>query len=320
MRFPTFAVAALSLAVGALPAAGPVGAQATPGARGAQAAPGAAHGTDIWIADVRRKGSDVELRRLRRVTNADGYHNQPAFTPDGRALLFSAAPRGAAGAPPDVYRYDVAKREAARLTNTPESEYSPAPVPGGVQFTVVRVERDSAQRLWRLDGEGLVVTPVLPRERRVAYYAWADSGRMVLALLDSAVGGALSLFVAETGTGRLLPVARNVGRSIQRIPGRGTVSFVQRDSAGASRLVALDPTSRSTARLLRLPGGAEHHAWLPDGTVLAGTPRGLASATPGPTAARWHPVELPANAPLLAITRVAVSPRGDRVAFVAERR
>ena len=291
----------------------------------AQAAPPAAasaqppsRGTDVWVAQLYRVDGAPSLGRPKRVTNADGYHNQPAFTADGRSVLYSAAPGGAAGAPPDIYRYDIRARVVERLTNTPESEYSPAPVPGGRRhFTVVRVERDSAQRLWRLNGEGLVVTPVLPRERRVAYYVWADSARMVLALLDS---GGLSLHVADAATGRLLPAARNVGRSIQRVPGRGTVSFVQRDSAGALWLTELVPATGRTARLIRLPDGVEHHAWLPDGTVLAGSARGLLFARPGAKGVLWRAIAVPKGARGLVITRIAVSPRWDRVAFVAERR
>jgi hypothetical protein len=270
------------------------------------------------MAELGRADGAPTLGHLRRVTNADGYHNQPAFTGDGRALLYSAAPRGAAGAPPDIYRYDIRAREVERLTSTPESEYSPSPIPGGRRhFTVVRVERDSAQRLWRLNQGGLVVTPVLPRERRVAYYVWADSAHLVLALLDS---GGLSLHVADAVSGALVPVARNVGRSIQRIAGRGTVSFVQRDASGAAWLAELAPASRRVTRLMRLPDGGEHHAWLPDETVLVGTPQGLVYARPGTAGARWRPVPIPKGARALSISRITVSPRWDRVAFVAERR
>ncbi|HEX8907302.1 MAG TPA: hypothetical protein VF771_20790 [Longimicrobiaceae bacterium] len=277
----------------------------------------ASRGTDVYVADLRRRDGDPSIGRLRRVTNADGYHNQPAFTPDGRAVLFSAAPGGGPGAPPDIYRYDVREKRVRRLTSTPESEYSPAPLPGGLHFTVLRVERDSAQRLWRLNDEGLVVTPVLPRERRVAYYVWSDSARMVLALLDS---GGLSLHVADAGTGALARVAHPVGRSIQRIPGRAAVSFVQRDSAGTSWLMELDPATRRTRRLLPLPAGAEHHAWLPDGTLIAGTPQGLLFTRPTVAGDAWHHVRGQPNGPPLAVSRVAVSPKGDRIAFVAERR
>lgn len=290
-----------------------------PAALRAQAASAAppSRGTDVYVADLRRRDGDPAIGQLRRVTNADGYHNQPAFTSDGRAILFSAAPGGGPGAPPDIYRYDLRAKKADRVTSTPESEYSPAPLPGSGHFTVVRVERDSAQRLWRLNDEGLVVTPVLPRERRVAYYAWSDSASMVLALLDS---GGLSLHVADAVTGVLTRVAHPVGRSIQRIPGRAAVSFVQRDSAGRAWLMELDVASRQTRQLVPLPDGAEHHAWLRDGTVIAGTPRGLLFTRPAVAGDPWHHVRGQPNGPPLAVSRVTVSAKGDRIAFVAERR
>ncbi len=289
----------------------------------AASAPARTRGSDVWVVDLRRDGDRATLARLRRVTDADGYHNQPAFTPDGKAILFTGVTDGAPlGTATDIYRWDIGSRTTTRLTSTAESEYSAAPLPSGVHFTVVRVERDSSQRLWRLNDEGLVVTPVLPRLRKVAYYVWADTARMVLAMLDSAVGGPLSLVVADAGTGAVTPVAKRVGRSIQKIPGRASVSYVQRDSSGTGAwLMELEPYSRRSMRLLRLPDGVEYHAWLPDGALLLGTPRGLAYVRSVGIGATVQPLPLPAGAPTdLAITRVAVSPKGDRVAFVAERK
>src|SRR5258705_436310 len=116
---------------------------------GAQAPPG----TDIFLADLRARGAGdrVEVGPPVNATHRTGYDNQPFFTPDGRSFLYTSVTDGQA----DIWRYDIAAGRSVQLTKTtPESEYSATPLPAGSGFSVVRVEADSTQRLWRFDWAG----------------------------------------------------------------------------------------------------------------------------------------------------------------------
>src|SRR5439155_8733520 len=66
-------------------------------------------------------------------------------------------------------------------------------------------------------------------------------------------------------------MAKDIGRSLQRIPGGAggaSVSFVQRDSVVGPALEELDIRRRRVTKLTKVPPGAEFFAWIPNGIVL----------------------------------------------------
>src|SRR5690242_7351918 len=104
-------------------------------------------GTDIWVADLTMHGGRATIGKPVNVTARPGYDNQPAFLPDGSGFLYT---RIGADRQADIWRYDFATRAARAVTATRESEYSPTLMPKSGGISVVRVEQDSTQRLWRL--------------------------------------------------------------------------------------------------------------------------------------------------------------------------
>src|SRR5207247_2230099 len=87
-----------------------------------------------------------------------------------------------------------------------------------------------------------VLSPRRPRLVRdsinpVGYHAWADGHTLVLFVLGSP--STLQIADASSRGARGEVVARDIGRSLQRIPGRPSVSFVQRDSVGGPWLEEL---------------------------------------------------------------------------------
>ena len=98
----------------------------------------------------------VEIGKPINISNSPGYDNQPSFTPDGAAVLFTSVrgerkpdPANSAATGSDIYRYDIAPARLSQVTNTPEAEYSPTVTPDGRHISVIRVEADGTQRLWR---------------------------------------------------------------------------------------------------------------------------------------------------------------------------
>src|SRR5829696_7789950 len=185
---------------------------------GAQGAPD----TDVWLAPLSRIGDSLVVGAPRNVTRRPGYDNQPSFTPDSRAILYTAVVDGQA----EIFRYDLASGASTRLTSTPESEYSPTVTPDGKWFSVVRVEKDSTQRLWKFPLAGGEPVLVLPGVKPVGYHTWIDDSTLVLFVL----GRPATLQLADVHTGVARAIARDVGRSIQRVPGARAFTYVQRDS------------------------------------------------------------------------------------------
>src|SRR6185503_7086594 len=110
------------------------------------------------------------------------------------------------------------------LTRTPESEYSAAASPDGKSFTVVRVERDSTQRLWRFPKDNSEPSIVLRDIKPVGYFAWLDTATLALFVL----GTPSTLQIADTRTGVGRVVTTNIGRSLQRVPGGRRASYLHR--------------------------------------------------------------------------------------------
>jgi Tol biopolymer transport system component len=259
------------------------------------------------------------------VSVAPGYDNQPNFSPDGNRILFAANRDGKQS---DVYVFDRAAGRVAQLTHTAENENSPTYVPAGAgaagSFGVVQSEFDSKgarpaspiQRLWRFDAAGKSKQLILADINPVGYHAWIDDERMVLFVLG-AQGKPATLQIANAKTGKAEVVTDNIGRSLHRIPGTRLASFVQREASGEFWIKQLDITTKKIDRLVRAAGGSSDrdYAWMPDGkTILMSAGTKIMSWTRGATA--WAEVFDGAAHQLGAITRLAVSPKGDAIAIV----
>src|SRR6185503_1782415 len=173
----------------------------------------------------------IEPGRAINITSNPGYDNQPSFTPDGRGILFTSVRGG--GTQTDIYKYDIASKQIAQVTNTPESEYSATVTPAGT-MSVVRVELDEAktQRLWQFDADGRNPRLVLENVKPVGYHAWSDDHTLALFVL----GQPATLQVADTRSGAAVTLASDIGRSLQPIrgaqAGAASISFVQRERRG----------------------------------------------------------------------------------------
>ena len=278
--------------------------------------------TEIYLAALHVSGRTLAVSAPVNITNSPGYDNQPSFTPDGSAIFFTSDRGASPSAQPlfrtDIYRYDIRSRTVSRVTDTPEGEFSPTVTPDGRHISAIRVEADSTQRLWRFTIDGKQPELVLTDVKPVGYHAWADDRTLALFVL----GQPPTLQIADARTGRAGIVARGVGRSIQRIPGGHTVSFVEREApaleGGAPTLWIreLDPNTKRVTPLVRAVAGATEAdcAWTPDGVLLMAHGGALYGWRRGD--AEWTRIADLDALGLKGVTRIAVSPKGDRIAFV----
>ncbi len=265
--------------------------------------------TDIYLAPLTVSGGRVTVGTPINVTHRPGYDNQPSFTPDSRSVLFTSVHEDAQS---DIYRYDIASQSIARVTSTPESEYSATVMPGGKRFSVIRVERDSTQRLWSFALDGTDPRIVIESLKPVGYHAWLDANTLVMFVL----GRPNALVRADLRTGKLDTLARNIGRSLAPLPDRSGFSYVRLHDSTAT-LVAMH-TQGGTTDLVSMPRGTEDIAWLSNGTVLAASGSALLSWHDGQKG--WTPIADLAGAGLTRMSRVAVSPDGKWIAIVSAER
>ena len=268
---------------------------------------------DVFVAPLEVRAGRVNVGVPRNVTQAPGYDNQPAFSADGRTLFYTSTREDAQA---DIWRLDLGALTRERVTSTaPESEYSATRTPDGRALSVIRVERDSAQRLWRVPLDGSAASVVLRDIKPVGYHAWADDTTVVIFVL----GQPNTLQIARTGSQRGDTIITSVGRSLHRVPFTGTVqvSFVHKRAPGDWWLSSVNVHSRGVATLVKMPEGVEDYVWLDDGSALCGQGSRLLRWTPG-SGTTWSEIADLAAAGVTNITRLAVSPANDRLAIVAD--
>jgi WD40 repeat protein len=266
--------------------------------------------SDIFLVDVKTKGDELKFGEPRKVTEVAGYNNQPFFLADGSLLYTSIRNKQA-----DIYRYDPGSSATTQITNTPESEYSPTLMPDKKNISVVRVEADGTQRLWKfpLSGGGapsLIIENIKP----VGYHYWIDDHTVALFVLGG-TGKPNFLEVFDLSTGKSEFITENPGRVIRKVPNRNAFSFVHKVSEQHWEIKAFDLHTRTSASLIAPLPGVEDYAWLPDGKLLMAKDSKLFEVVPlaGKT---WEEVADFSSAGLKRITRIAVSSSGKRIAIV----
>lgn len=269
-------------------------------------------GADVLLADLHWESQGPpSLGEPTNVTARPDYDNQPHFLPDGSGLWYTAVEAHTGQS--DIYRYDLADGRVARVTSSnPESEYSATPLPDGSGLSVVRVEADSTQRLWRFDADGSNPSVLLEDVAPVGYHAWIDETTLALFVL----GEPPTLQVADLRTGRARVVARDIGRSLQAIPGTFDVSYVQRHADGTSTIMRLPGDGGEPSPIIDAVAGGDFHAWAPDGTLLMADGPVVYAASEAEERS-WTPVADFSDLNIL-VSRLAVSPDGSQIALVAE--
>ncbi len=263
--------------------------------------------TDIWLARLELGSDPPALTGARNVTDRDGYDNQPSFEPEGRALLYTSQRNGQT----DIYRLDLESLVASQLSETPESEYSPAVTPSGLEISVVRVEQDGTQRLWSFRRDGSAPRIVLEEVALVGYHAWGGAESLVLFVL----GEPPTLQLADTSTGNAEIVASDIGRSLHAIPDNDDYSFLQ--GTAESRMIRRFAPHSGVLTDIAVPlEGSQDMVWTPDGSILMASGARIFILQPD---GEWTLMADLSSEAVSGITRLAISPDGTRLAWVATR-
>jgi hypothetical protein len=214
------------------------------------------------------------------------------------------------------------------------------------------VERDSTQRLWSFALDGGDPRLVLRDLKPVGYHAWLGPTRLAAYVL----GTPSTLHLLDADGSRDTVVARDVGRAVQPLPAgaKALFTFTRRDSAShlrifiytggtvttryGHRLVTVSPTARGAGssgtsttvdstvtaidpprELVAAPADNEFHTWTPDAVLLTASSSVLLrwNGTLGAGSA-WLPVADLGRYGVKNVSRLAMSPDGRWLAFVAE--
>lgn len=167
---------------------------------------------DIWLLDIKDSAGKISLSNPQIITYRKeyGYDNQPAFSPDGKYLLYSS--QRDSGEATDIYKYDLITKQTTQFTKTPTSEYSPTFTLDGKNISVVMVEKDSVQRLWKFPLVGGEPTCIMKNVDSIGYHCWINKDSIAVFVLTKP---SFTLQVANINSQKPKVLADSIGRCMR---------------------------------------------------------------------------------------------------------
>ncbi|MFI5163757.1 MAG: TolB family protein [Bacteroidia bacterium] len=165
---------------------------------------------DIWLMDIKDSAGIISFHNPVNITNRKGYDNQPAFSPDGKYILYSSQRDSTRQT--HIYKYDIITKKTTQFTKTSTSEYSPAFTPNGENISIVMVEKDSTQRLWKFPISGTNPSSIMENVKEIGYYCWISKDSVAIHALTKP---AFTLQVADVRSQKTIVIADSIGRCIR---------------------------------------------------------------------------------------------------------
>jgi hypothetical protein len=264
-------------------------------------------GSEILLFDLSMKKGKLTISNGVNVTNHKGYDNQPYFHPDLPILYYSSFNDDGRA---DIRSYDYKIKNTKSITETPEREYSPT-VTLDKQYLSCIIQRDNgAQDLGKYPidgGEPAIIIDNLT----VGYHVWGDNSHLGLFVL----GTPNSLHYVLLPMKKDTVIAQDIGRSLHRVPGEASISFIQKISEKDGVIKKFDTRTLKITEIGPAVTGHEDLAWLPDGKIVMSDGPKIFYMNPaeGPG---WNEIVVAGANMLKGVTRLAVSSNGKKLAVV----
>jgi hypothetical protein len=265
-------------------------------------------GSEIYLFDLISKNGAVTLSNPTNITNRKGYDNQPSFDVTNSLVYYSSFNEEGRS---DIKTYQYKTGETKSFTLTKEREYSPTLTPDK-KFISCIIQRDNnAQDLGKYPISGgdpvIIINNMI-----VGYHAWMDNDRLALFIL----GEPNTLHFFQVSGGKDTILAKNIGRSLHKIPGMNAFSYVQKMADKNGVINKVDLKTFETTTITAVITGHEDIAWTPDGTIISSDGEKIFVFTPGVDKA-WREADIKAGKDILkSVTRLAVSGDGKKLAVV----
>ncbi|MDT0607154.1 nuclear transport factor 2 family protein [Croceitalea rosinachiae] len=263
--------------------------------------------TEIFLFDLAVANDTVILSNKINISNNEGYDNQPSFY-DNNTVLFSSTRNGQT----DIRKYDIASGETTWLTDTKVgSEYSPTRIPNSNNISAVRLDTTGLQLLYAYDIDRVTSKPIL-KDAKVGYHLWYNENILVNTVL---IENRMDLVVSNLKENTNYTFQKNVGRCLQQIPGSENISFVQREE-NQNLIKTINPISGKTDSITTIYNTSDY-AWHPLGFAVIGMDNTL-MIFDAEEKNQWASLYRYEDKNIQKISRLAISPKGDKIAIVSE--
>ncbi|CAI3803581.1 hypothetical protein [Rheinheimera sp. MM224] len=217
---------------------------------------------NLYLTDLSK---DLSVSNTVKINSTATYINQPAFSGDGESLFFTLEQGKDAAVQTDIGRYRIADKKQDVLTKTALSEYSPTLLPDGSGVSVVVVEADQTQRLWKLDWQGNA-SLLKAEPKGVGYHAWGPEQDLLLFILGDKEDNHTVRYLDKNG--KLTTLATGVGRALSWQPGTQKAYYTQAKDNQLYLSFYDVKTKTATEIELALPAGGQDLVWWSADTLL----------------------------------------------------
>ena len=264
--------------------------------------------TEVYVFDIVKTADKVELQNGSNISNNSGYDSQPYFY-DNDNVIFASSRDGETDIA--LYNLNQTKQPLYYISETKNGgEYSPQRIPMSDNISAVRLDKDGLQRLYSYNFKTKKSIELIA-DLKVAYPTWYDKKTLVAVAI---VNDSLELFISDLQTKTNISVAKNVGRSVHKIPNSDLVSFISKEHKEYWLLKSLNIKTKEIKTITSV-GKTEDVCWLPNGNLLIPNRN---------TIYQFHP-EKDKNPSLFfrfndeniqAISRITVNKAGTKIALV----
>lgn len=267
-------------------------------------------GSEIFLFDLHLRKDNVSIDNAKNITNHPGYDNQPSFHTDMPVIYYASFNDEGLS---DIKFYNYKTEETKALTHTTDREYSPT-LTLDKQFISCIIQRASgAQDLGKypLDGGDPII---LVNNLTVGYHVWADNSHVGLFVLGSNnEPNELHYLRLPTKTDTVL--AQNIGRSLHKVPGETSISFVHKVSDKEWLIKKFNTVTHQISLIATTLPGNEDMCWTSDGKIIMSGKTKIYWLDPK-TDVVWKEVQIEFTGPLKTISRLATNSTGNKLAVV----
>jgi hypothetical protein len=267
--------------------------------------------SDIYLFNLSIKNGEPVVSGPVNITHRKGYDNQPFFHPRKPLIYYSSFNDSGRS---DIKFYNFKTGQTKNLTLTNEREYSPTVTPDGKYISCIIQRDNGAQDLGKYPIEGGEPL-VLINSLKVGYHVWIDKSNLLLFVLGDSGINSLHHYNLDTREDKIIAV--NPGRSLHRIPGTNTFSFVHKMSKDEWVIKRYDPQSGQTSSITHTMAGREDISWLKNEIILGSDGNRLFYFDTRSNSG-WKPLQMNSIDPAISgITRLACNLANTKLAVVA---
>jgi hypothetical protein len=274
--------------------------------------------SEVWAGALDMSAGHFVVSKLVNISNHPGYDNQPAFLPDGYRVVFTS----------QIGVLDETGHGVQATIHDLASGAS-TPVPGALGFSPTPTANGSLMllrdgRVWLHDAAGKETA--MTETSDAGYFARFDDRTWVLFMNDKQ----RRIVIYDPSAKSLDTMAVGAATAPIPVPGKRAVTFVAVEpfpvpegeaakNAPPRKLYLrqLNIDDRKVTTLAAIPFTTSgSHVWSSPDTLLMTSGHTIYEWNPAHPDV-WRPVAQFDNPEIQGLTRIAISPRGDRIALVS---